>query len=159
VSLQRRKPLARGKAPARSTRLAPVNRKRKAAAHTRNYGPRGDAVRAMPCEVAARSHDAGEDWQPCRGDVQAAHSTPRKMGGVGGSSPGDSRCLFPACAAHHDEAGEPRTSKRFAFIKRYRFDPVDVAVRVALELDERETSLSFAEADDLGLVDWSAEDA
>jgi hypothetical protein len=155
----KRSPLARGKALARGGRVKPVNRKRKAAAHARNYGPRGDAVRAMPCEVAARSHDAGDDWTACSGDPVAAHSVPRKMGGVGGALPGDNRCLFPACFGHHNEAGEYRTSQRAAFIERYRFDPVDVSTRVALELDERETSLSFAEADDLGLVDWSDEDA
>jgi hypothetical protein len=38
----------------------------------------------------------------------------------------------------------------------------DGSIEVVLDLigvDERETSLSFAEADDLGLVDWSDEDA
>jgi hypothetical protein len=117
----------------RSTRLAPVNRGRRAAAYARNFGPRADAIRAMPCAVAAVAHRVRPDWSPCWLAVEAAHSKARKMGGCGSGS----RWQWPACRGHHEEAGEFRTSKRAAFVAKYEIDPVELSGRIAVELDER----------------------
>jgi hypothetical protein len=117
----------------RSTRLAPVNRERRAAAYARNFGPRADAIRAMPCAVAAVAHRVRPDWSPCWLAVEAAHSKARKMGGCGSGN----RWQWPACRGHHEEAGEFRTSKRAAFVAKYEIDPVELSGRIAVELDER----------------------
>jgi len=117
------------------------NRARKT--YERNFGVRGEAVRQMGCGCkpavidALRVH-AAELVAPklCRGDIQAAHATPRGMGGANG----DKRVLTGLCARHHDEAGERGTSKRRAFDELYGDGEgwlIREAVRIALELDER----------------------
>jgi hypothetical protein len=151
VSLQRRTPLARGKAIARSTRLAPVNRKRKAETYARNFGSRGDPVRAMGCLVGAlleRELDEVASFVSrlrvatsheilglaCSfGPIQAAHTRARGMGGAKGGR----RDLVPLCRHHHAEAGEARTSQRADFERRYGLDLQAEAAQIAAELDER----------------------
>jgi hypothetical protein len=152
VSLQRRTPLARGKALARSTRLAPVNRRRKAETYVRNFGERGDPIRAMTClaQVAVeRLNDSNaltrwvHSTSYCSGPfrcqpglpsvVQAAHARARKMGGRGG----DRRDLIPLCARHHLQAGEARTSQRADFERQYGIDLQVEAARIAAELDAK----------------------
>jgi hypothetical protein len=149
VSLQRRKPLARGKALARSTRLAPVNRKRRAKVFERNFGQRAAEVRSLGCIVGAKlgrelddqptfGHKLAvavyhqESGQACDfGGAQAAHARARGMGGC----KGDRRDLVPLCHRHHLEAGEFRTTQRTEFEKRYGIDLVAEADRIARALD------------------------
>jgi hypothetical protein len=143
VSLQRRTPLARGKALARSTKLAPVNRKRKAETYARNFGDRGGHVRAMNClglaldtahyfaDLEADPTGEPDDSFACSGPVQAAHVRARGMGGA----KGDRRDLVPLCHRHHLEAGEFRTTQRTEFEKRYGIDLVAEADRIARALD------------------------
>ena len=149
--IQRRTPLSRGGGLARtaglsrSTRLAPVNRERKAKTFARNFGERAEAVRAMPCLVAVKRF---ADLRPvfagtrhhvpmadilCNGDVQAAHARARGMGGAKGNR----RELTPLCAGHHAEAGEFRTSARAKFEREHGISLTDEAARIAVELDER----------------------
>jgi hypothetical protein len=151
VSLQRRTPLARGKAIARLTRLAPVNRKRKAAAFERNFGKRAEHVRASGCiigQALARELDEVEDFasrlvvavgheqtgRACDfGPAQAAHARARGMGGC----KGDRRDLVPLCARHHAQAGELGTSQRADFERLHSISITAEAARIAAELDER----------------------
>lgn len=145
MSLTRRVPLRR------LTKLAPVNRKRKAKAFRRNFGKRSDAVREMRCLgcVARRKMGPGLNADGTRttaggGDLfdirhelgqqtptQAAHVKARGMGGVGGSR----RDLVPLCAAHHLEAGEARTSARAEFEARHRLSLEYEAKMIAERLD------------------------
>lgn len=104
----------------RRTPLRQRNRKRAAKSYARNYGERGDAVRAMRCLVGVN----------CRGPIQAAHVKARGMGGRGG----DRRSLVPFCAGHHDEQTR-RGGKTFA--ATHRLDLHAEAERIALELDAR----------------------
>jgi hypothetical protein len=151
VSLQRRKPLARGKALARSTRLAPVNRERRVKVFERNFGQRAAEVRSLGCIVGARlggeldeqptfirklvvavRHQ--ESGQACDfGGAQAAHAIARGMGGAKGSR----RDLVPLCAKHHAEAGEARTSQRANFEQTYGISLTAEAARIAAELDAK----------------------
>jgi hypothetical protein len=150
--LKRHTPLARG------TRRLGRNAKRSRETFARNFGERGEAVRAMPCLCAKHSaawyfndlerhHAAGvpdafehddPDRPRCEGDVQAAHVLARGMGGA----KGDRRQLVPLCARHHDEAGEgsakdEQPSKRAAFEALYGIVLKAEAQRIAVELDER----------------------
>lgn len=110
------------RAPMKRTWLKPRNDRRRAEMHARNFGLRGDAVRAMPCLVPG-----------CRRPTVAAHAKARKMGGCGG----DRRELVPLCQPDHQEAGEFRTSARAAFESRHGLDLVAEAARIAAELDQR----------------------
>ena len=140
----KRSPLKRGSPLTRSTRVRASNPARRAKTFARNFGERGEAVRAMGCLVRSRVMESGNfaswtyspSWCPSGGDdrdVQAAHVRARGMGGA----KGDRRDLVPLCAKHHAEAGEHRTSARAAFEARYRLDLVAEAERIAVELDER----------------------
>lgn len=126
----KRSPLKRGSPLTRSTRVRASNPARRAKTFARNFGERGEAVRAMGCLVAGVR---GRSVSACRGDVQAAHTVPRGMGGANG----DRRRLVPLCFGHHTEAGEHRTSDRAAFEARCRLDLDAEASRIAVELDER----------------------
>lgn len=118
--------------------------------HQHNFGPRGEAVRAMPCAVAAKHGEdqAGPSWdiralleaghQPedlaCSGDVQAAHvARARGMGGMNSSS----RALAPLCAHHHHQAGERRTPERKRFRAIYDINLIELAAKIAEELDAK----------------------
>lgn len=68
-------------------RLRPVNRERKARRQLRNYGTRGEAVRAMSCLC---------DGPLCVPKIDAAHVKSRGAGG-------DRRSLVPLCRFHHDQ--------------------------------------------------------
>lgn len=118
--LTRRMPLRSTSRLERKTRLAPVNRARRAKAYARNFGPRADSVRAMPCLVAG-----------CRLPTVAAHARARGMGGA----KGDARELVPLCQPHHLEAGEHRTSQRAAFELAHGLDLRAAAKRIAAQLD------------------------
>ncbi len=120
--LTRRTPLRSTSRLERKTRLAPVNRARRAKAYARNFGPRADAVRAMPCLVAG-----------CRRPTVAAHARARGMGGA----KGDARELVPLCQPHHLEAGEHRTSQRAAFEARHSLDLTADAARIASLFDQQ----------------------
>lgn len=96
------------------------NAKRRRESYARNYGERGDAVRAMPCLVGVG----------CRGPIQAAHVKARGMGGRGG----DRRSLVPFCAGHHNEQS---TRGVLTFAAKYSLDLASEAGRIALELDAR----------------------
>ena len=117
--------------PVRRTRLnttTPIKRTnpgRRKAAYERNFGDRAALVRAMPCLGAALGD--------CSGDIQAAHTTARKMGGAGG----DRRCLVPLCAHHHAQSGEKRTSMRAAFELRVGFNLEGRAEDIAIGFDEQ----------------------
>jgi hypothetical protein len=127
------------------TRIKPTNPKRRREAFARNFGERGEAVRAKPCLALDKigawrwgPGELGEDWTLCRGPMQVAHVLARGMG----ATKGDRRQLVPLCAGHHDEAGEgswkdEQPSKRAAFQARYGLDLKAEAERIALELDER----------------------
>ncbi len=147
----KRSPLKRGSPLTRSTRVRASNPARRAKTFARNFGERGEAVRAMSCLVHWRrcqleadgsprltSNDAIRFMQsssmcPASETRQAAHVRARGMGGA----KGDRRDLVPLCAKHHAEAGEHRTSARAAFEARYRLDLIAEAERIAVELDER----------------------
>lgn len=121
----------------RKQRIKPTNPKRRREAFDRNFGERGEAVRAMPC-LCGRKPGRVVMNSGCRGPVQAAHTIARGMGGCGG----DRRQLVPLCARHHEEAGEgswkpQQPSKRTAFEKRHGLDLKAEAERIAVELDER----------------------
>lgn len=98
------------------------NRKRKAKMYARNYGERGDSVRAMPCLLAASGG--------CEGRIQAAHADARGMGSVGG----DRRSLVPLCSHHHRQSHRMPLAD---FTARYRVSLDIEAARIALELDAR----------------------
>lgn len=105
-------------------RRAPMrkrNAKRARESYARNYGERGDPVRAMPCLLAAR----GE----CSGPIEAAHAKARGMGGRGG----DRRDLVPLCRADHRRS-HTMSAARFAEI--FGVDLRQEARRIAGELDE-----------------------
>lgn len=106
--LRRRKPINR------------VNRKRRAELYERNFGERGDAVRAMPC-LLAKTKD-------CDQPIEAAHASARGMGGV----KGDRRQLVPLCGRHHTISGTMAPSD---FIARYKINLRTEARRIARELD------------------------
>jgi len=147
--LKRRKPLASGKPPARSgklrrgTRVKRANHKRKAASHARNFGAEADAVRNTPCLVHRQLAIRGgwgdnewmideplpDGWAACSPTAsEAAHVTARGQGGAKGGR----FDIVPLCRAHHDEAGEARTSQRAEFEQRYGLDLRAEADRVAI---------------------------
>lgn len=99
----------------RSKRVRRRNEERATEKYDRNYGARADAVREMPCVARARAGVVRPAEMDCRGQIAAAHARARGMGGA----KGDRFDLFPACAKHHDEAGEARTSQRRRFEERY----------------------------------------
>ena len=105
----------------RRARLRPINAARRAKAYARNFGPRADAIRSMPCLVPGCPHPS-----------QAAHSRARGMGGCGG----DRRELVPLCAVHHAEAGEARTSQRAAFELEHGLSLTTLAAELAERFDE-----------------------
>lgn len=114
----KRTPLKRGTPLRRRTRLAPVNRRRRAAAHARNFGERANLVRAMPCLLSG----AG-----CKGQVEAAHVRSRGAGG-------DRRDLVPLCSGHHREQHQRGLP---TFCTTHKLDLRAAAARIAVELDER----------------------
>lgn len=148
--LARGKPMARGPGPKRTKPVNPVNRKRRKKMHKRNYGAphpergdnRGDRVRAMPCEVA-RVMGLRQGWpvedcarmRACVEKIDAAHTEPIKMGGVGG----DCTKIVSLCRVHHGESGEFRTSQRAEFEECYG---VDLVARAA-EIDEQLTAEGY----------------
>lgn len=113
-----------------TTPLAKVNRKRKAKVYARNYGERGELVRAMPCVLRGR-HPASRGLA-CSGRVVAAHVRARGMGGAKGSR----RDLAPLCDAHHRELDD-RLGSPERFSERYGVDLLAIAERIALDLDGR----------------------
>lgn len=129
---QRSKGLKRTGGPKRTgglkrTPIARKNPERRAKMFERNFGERGDPVRAMMCLASGHRSD------PCSGPIQACHAIARGMGGV----KGDRRCLVPLCAKHHRASGEHGTSQREAFEKKHKIDLVAEAERIAKELDEQ----------------------
>lgn len=93
----------------RKARLAPVNRKRKAAAFKKNFGLKAAWIRERDCAVAFRrplrplpdSDSKTEDalivvgWLGlCAGPVEAAHAKTRGAGGTAAD-------LVPLCQYHH----------------------------------------------------------
>lgn len=125
--------------------VKPVNRARRSKTFARNFGARGDVVRRMGCAVARRDDPVFITMpmpmtmtitpaMPCSGNVHAAHTIPRGMGGAHG----DRRALVGLCARHHEEAGERGTSKRRAFDETYGDGEGWLereAERIAAELD------------------------
>lgn len=111
------------------TRINPINRKRKAELHARNFGDEAEAVRMLPCLACARERELGTAVTRAgtRRTVVAAHVTARGMGGAKGGR----FDLVPLCDAHHREAGEARTSEREAFETRYGLDLRAEADRLA----------------------------
>lgn len=105
------------------------NRKRAAKMYARNYGERGDPIRAMPCLIAARSISP-DPTLFCDGAVEAAHVKARGMGGCGG----DRRQLVPLCSKHHRAWGR---MGRHTFSTIFQIDLSAEADRIALELDAR----------------------
>ncbi len=105
----------------RNARMKATNPDRRAKTYARNYGTRGAAVRALGC--LAGPH--------CCGDIQAAHSIARGMGGA----KGDRRDLVPLCWSHHNEAGERGTTQRTEFEAFYGLDLQAEAARIAEQLD------------------------
>lgn len=93
-----RKALRRG-------RVKAVNRRRKKAAHARNFGDEADAVRRMPCLACGRF-------------AEACHVTARGMGGAKGGR----FDIVPLCREHHQEAGEAGTSQRETFEREHGLD-------------------------------------
>lgn len=140
TELKRKSGLRRSAKPMKRTRVRPVNRERKAERFDRNFGPESDAVRAMPCLCMdqdagaffyelelAHTHGVPDAIVLCSGDTEAAHAVPRGMGGANS----DKYKIAPLCHAHHEEAGEARTSKRAAFELRYGLDLIAEADRIA----------------------------
>lgn len=105
----------------RRTPLRRVNAKRKTLTYERNYGKRGEEIRAMPCLLEATNE--------CSGRVEAAHAEARKMGGRGG----DKRSLVPMCTGHHAEQGRGQQS----FAAKYKINLRAHAARIADDLDAR----------------------
>lgn len=103
------------KALRRNKRLNPFNRARRVELYDRNYGKRGELVRAMDCLLAGFG---------CWGPVEAAHVKSRGAGG-------DRRSLVPLCSRHHQEQG--RGIKTFC--ARYGLDLAAIAERIAAEFD------------------------
>lgn len=108
------------------------NRKRQAAAYARNYGERGDPVRAMGCLLTLLGCHQRDTLPRCEGPVEAAHVVGRKMGGVGG----DRRSLVPLCRLHHREQG---TRGIKTFEEKYKVNLAQCAETIARELDARGT--------------------
>ncbi len=116
----------------RSKRVRPRNGERAAESYDRNYGERAGAVREMPCVARARPGVVRMASADCRGAIVAAHARARGMGGAKGNR----FDLFPACAKHHDEAGERGTSQRSRFEERYGLQLELEAARIARILTE-----------------------
>ena len=107
------------------------NRKRAVKLYARNYGERGDPVRAMPCTVSARCANPEPTADTaCYGAIEAAHVKARGMGGCGG----DRRQLVPLCSKHHRAWGR---MGRHTFSTIFQIDLSAEADRIALELDAR----------------------
>lgn len=120
-------PLARkGSRPGRGAPIKPVNRKRAAANRKRNFGPEADAVRAKPC-LACVAVCAMTGRFTIR-QSEAAHVTACGMGAAKGCC----MDIVPLCSAHHEEAGEARTSQRAAFEARYGLNLRREADRIAV---------------------------
>lgn len=92
----------------------------------RNYGDRGEAVRAMPCVV---ERECVGLLRACFGPIQAAHVTARGMGGCNG----DRRSLVSLCAAHHRQQGDMGVK---SFERLHEIDLTAEAERIAAILDE-----------------------
>ena len=103
------------------------NPARRAKMYARNFGPRAEVVRDMPCLVAR----AREATDLCRGRVQAAHVIARGMGGCGG----DARSLVPLCARHHEQSGARGTMQRVDFETEHGIVLQVEADRIAAQLD------------------------
>lgn len=99
--LNRRTPLKR-RLPMRK-----ANPRRRRESFERNYGERGDYIRAMPCLLA--------QFGTCMGPIQAAHVKARGMGGRGG----DRHSLVPLCGVHHLKMGVMGVK---SFAARFRVD-------------------------------------
>lgn len=109
----------------RKTRLKQVNPKRRARAFERNYGQRGDPIRAMQCAVRSHSSSATR----CSGRIEAAHVVARGMGGCNG----DRRDLVPLCSGHHLEQGAIGI---LSFQRKYGIDLAGLAAALARQMDE-----------------------
>jgi hypothetical protein len=123
--IARKRGLRPGPGPRRRTKLAPINPKRARAKYLRNFGPKADWIRSLPCLVPA-----------CWRETVAAHARARQMGGCGG----DASVQVPLCDPHHREAGEYRTSARAAFEARYGLDLIAEAARLEAEWQGREAA-------------------
>lgn len=86
--LRRKTPLRSRTRLERSTPLRPVNRERRKRLHERNFGPKADWIRSLPCEVSGQ-----------RPPSDPAHTRSRGMGGCGG----DSTDLVPLSREAHDD--------------------------------------------------------
>ena len=95
------------------------NRKRAAKRRAEDFGERGEAVRAMPCLIAAQ--------HTCGGKMEAAHAKSRGAGG-------DRRHLLPLCSRAHREQHDRGV---LTFQTTYQVDLLVEADRVAGELDAR----------------------
>jgi hypothetical protein len=100
----------------RRTPLRKRNPKRRARLYARNFGAHADTIRALPCLVLG-----------CQRRAEACHARPRGMGGANGSW----RDLVPLCREHHIEAGEHRTTQRYAFELRHGVSLTLAAARLA----------------------------
>lgn len=103
------------------TWLRRSNPDRRAKMFARNYGDRVEVIHRMPCLVWMKRRNGvplKPGQRPCCGDTQAAHVRARGAGGV----KGDKHDLVNLCHAHHEEAGEYRTSKRAEFEALYEID-------------------------------------
>ena len=109
----------------RKTRLRSVNPERRARTFARNYGERGDPIRAMQCAVPGHSRSPTRCW----GRIEAAHVVARGMGGAHG----DRRDLVPLCAGHHWE--QTMTGIR-RFQTKYGIDLTELAATLAAGMDE-----------------------
>lgn len=109
----------------RRTPMRRRNAKRAAKMHARNFGERppvepwcviAEALQCYQAEHGAKARPDG--WVACAGKVEAAHVTPRGMGGCNS----DAEDVAYLCRAHHSEQ-EGRTA---AFEAKY-----DVNLRAA----------------------------
>jgi hypothetical protein len=121
--------MKRGKPLRRRTRIKATNPERRKRAFARNFGTRGEAVRAMGCLAAGVWGSADEAG--CYDSTQACHSIARGMGGA----KGDRRNLVPLCGRHHSESGERGTSQRAEFERVHGLDLQAEAARIAEQLD------------------------
>lgn len=110
--------MKRSPMPRRKTRLRQRNPARAARAFARNFGPKAEWIRGLPCLVRG-----------CRRRSEACHAQARGMGGA----KGDASVLVPLCRRHHGEAGELRTGERQAFTARYGLDLMAEAWRLEQE--------------------------
>lgn len=122
--LKRKTPLQRSSVRLERTPLRRSNPQRRATRYERNYGVRGDDVRAMPCTATIRRPELSSECQP---PMEAAHAKSRGAGG-------DRRELVPLCFTHHAEMHR-RGIRTFEakILVRLR----DEAMRIAALLDER----------------------